>query len=328
MSIVRASVWAVAVITTLGLVGCAAEPMTPSESAPPSAPATPVEAPAVVPEPGLPVACADLLTSDEVQAQVVEPVRVRIDGSTPPRGYRLTAFAQAGGTRCVWAGQARTDASYDDGLEVAILPRSSADFRTAETDGSFAGRTPAGELPDSYVQCDTVHALCLADVLVGDYWLNAVFSDSGRRDADASAHGRTAIVMLLESLVAKITSAPAERPAWVPPRTGSAICPAVAGAASSLGLAGDAATDPSEGAPLLRPEDAAVRRLAVEYCRWPDQLFTRRCVGVSRTGAERRGAPGCRRRCVRGRGPGARIHRLRRRLHRVVGARRGPRRGG
>lgn len=250
--------------TAVGLLaGCVPAPEPSPTPTPTSAPSEPE--PPAAPTPALAVPCLDLLSLEEVQAVVSAPVEVLVDEGTTFRGVPLITAAQAGALRCVWAGERRTDARYDEGLEVSLLPRAADDFPGAEA-AAYAVLPAITEPAPGYLHCDSYSALCRAELLVADYWLSATFSDAGRDPADAAAHGRAAMTALLTALVQRIEAAPAAAPAWVPSGTGSPICATARDAAADWGL------DPAAFEEFVHvegdPGSVAEGRVQVERCAW------------------------------------------------------------
>jgi hypothetical protein len=251
------------------LAGCT-QPPTPAAD-----PGTPEESPtaeaATRPRPSLEIGCTGLLALETVQAQVTAEISLRIDETTPIAGLDGTAQLQAGGMRCAWAGENRTDNSFDDGLQLDILPDATDDFVTASTDSSFDGMTAVDDLGDeAYRQCDTVVAICRIQVLVDGYWVSAQFSDSDYPTSDAPTHAATASVELLGAAVEAIRAVPAPAPVWQPPQTGDSVCTEALAAPIGGAIGADPAgfTRASTDGPLWLISTAAARRLGVERCSW------------------------------------------------------------
>jgi hypothetical protein len=212
-----------------------------------------------------------MLALDTVQDQVTAEVALRVDETTPIAGLDGSAQLQAGGMRCAWVGENRTDDSFDDGLQLDILPDAADDFVTASADSSFDGMTALDDLGDeAYQQCDTVVALCRTEVLVDGYWVSAQFSDSDHPGGDSSTHAATASAELLSAAVDAIRAAPASAAAWQPPQTGEPVCTDALAAPIGGAIGADPAgfTRASADGPLWLISTAAARRLGVERCSW------------------------------------------------------------
>ncbi len=159
-----------AVAAVLLLAGCA------PQAAPSSSPTTPATTPSPSSAPEL--ACADLIPQPDLQAQLVTPIGAKIDESSAPRGALDAIFLQAGGVHCVWGGQSRTDASWDEGLDVRVLSAELGDVDTILAATTF----PEGAVFDtlgerSGLGCqlypDSSRWICNAILFVGDRVVSA-----------------------------------------------------------------------------------------------------------------------------------------------------------
>lgn len=165
----------------------------------------------------LPIGCADIFALSDLQSSFVAPLSVHIDETSTPIGVELLEFKQAGGLECVWGGQGGTDGVPDAGLELWISP----DAKAAYTDFTI----PAQE--DDILISDTIGdssvldcgggqypgLSCRAEVLVGDYWIDAFARDSDQQDYDAEVTAMTAILTKVADAVA---GSGTPRPVWVP----------------------------------------------------------------------------------------------------------------
>jgi hypothetical protein len=245
-------------IAGAGLAGCTAVPVPPSGTHSGRVSSSPSPTPVALRPAFLNGSdCAGLLSTDEVQKQVVATVAVRRDQDSPPRWAEDVALLQAGGIECVWGGTDMTDTGYDDGVDVTILPNGA--------DQLAAWRT---HQPTDY--CSELR--CMSNSLIQGAWVSVSYSDSERvHDSDAALHGRvSALVALLGS---RLTAARAQP--WKPAQNAfdpPGLCsqPATT-AAIGVGIGVDPATlslDASSYSVGDDPGGAALGRPGSLSCSW------------------------------------------------------------
>lgn len=271
----------VAILLAVALVACAPEePPRPAAADPAVSTPTPTPTPEQpsTPQPVLALGCLELLTLANVRGFVTEPITLRSDEATPPTDVWQAALRQAGGMRCVWAGHDRTDAGFDDGLEMVIVPATIEEFRAAQAVNPYGQPMTFGE--EAGLWCDSVYAQCRANVFVDGFWIEAIFSDSGRTGDGAPLSAETAIRASLGTALAAIGARPADRPLWEPPARGGTVCAPASAQAIGAALGTDATG--FEVVPLAAtisgPAAAAAARAGADECDWPD-AFIRRLPG-------------------------------------------------
>jgi hypothetical protein len=144
------------------------------------------------------VACADLLTLDEVEAAFGAPVEVLRDETSAPRDVEDAAAVQGGLASCDWG--VGTDLEGAGSLWLAVLPNAAAEFEeTAEgaygvdaprESGLRATCAPSGDAA-------TPVTVCSGGILDGSTWIEIGSEYSGEAD-DATR------VAELEDLVALV----------------------------------------------------------------------------------------------------------------------------
>lgn len=256
-------------VLVLVVAGCAS----PSPESPP-----PASSPSAGPEPespelprsALPLNCQELVTTEVVQSQLVDPVQVRVDEASAPMDLWDAALTQVGGLHCVWGGEHRTDASYDTGLTIDVLPDAAAEFATWSTSPHSGEQLRSAFGDDSVFWCDGTFTICRGDVLIGTYWLSLYLSDS-RRPVTSDAATRQTLTTLLQPMIDAIRTAPPARPLWVPPTESVEPCSGNGRSEieAALGL-------PSDGFESWQVElgdypdltNVALVRAKVAGCRW------------------------------------------------------------
>jgi len=241
---------AAAVLTgVIALAGCTPvatpipRPTTPSISATPAA--------ATTRQPTLPLSCAQLLPASQVTSMFGTPVSLRIDERRAPGSMVDVATQQVGGMQCVWGGQTRTDNGYDDTIELTVLPAGASDYAnfappTVSTNG--AAIDTAGDHSESSCQSSGDTFSCSAQLLVGQYWVTIIYTNSdgaGPPRAAASALLQTS----LQQLATSIRAAGSPRPPFVPSSSawsGAALC----------GAGSEANVQAAFGSPLTQSQDA------------------------------------------------------------------------
>ena len=249
-----------AAAAVLVLAGCAPKPAAPpistfsSSVAPRSEPIQ-----AATPSFLLGIGCADILTVADVQAQVAAPVSVKADEHTPPADAYDVALDQVGGLRCVWGGSNRTDGGYDDGLNVALLPRAADGYATWMAD-AVAGSQG----------CQVESLRCSRDFLVADVWVEADYADSDRQAA-TQASIEAAFGTLVDHVRSKLAGVTTRHPLWIPPadvlRPLASCADSVTKAAGILGVAaGDVSTQ--DDPPYRNLPEIAAERAKMTSCSW------------------------------------------------------------
>jgi hypothetical protein len=173
---------------------------------------------AAVPTVRVPVKCGALFTDAAASALIDSPINIHQDASTIPVAITDITQRQYGSLHCVWAGDAQ-DSGYAEDLQLDITPDAKAGF-VANLSG-FANENPpvvtnsAGD--QSVYGCDaTGGALnCVANMLVGDYWVTASLTDIGDTTI-SQATSNTRIQQVLTTAAAALKNTTAG-PAWVPP---------------------------------------------------------------------------------------------------------------
>lgn len=214
----------VAALTTLTLTGCAQEPEATVTPTPTPTP-TPTETaePASRPNPIFAIDCAGLLSLDEVQDRVTAPVSVKRDETNTPGAFWEIQWLQRGGLSCRWGGESRTDSSYDDGVDVLVLPNGIEEF-TTQTENSVSLDVAVDGADSAVSQCsfgaDPVAAgapgLCIVSSLIGTTLVELRFSDSEGAYPTEQAIGEVAIG-LIETVIARMVAAGPRQQEWTPP---------------------------------------------------------------------------------------------------------------
>ena len=207
--------WIPAVVIVLMLAGCA-----------PAAPeAAPTDTPVVSPTPSataqgdpwstLPLACADLLSEAEAQALTGAPVTLKEDESFVDN-LRSMALRQVGALSCTWGGEELTDNSYNQTVDLTVLPDADAAFDEGVwqvDDGAIV--YPEGSTTSEYL-CQPLYdgiAYCTANVLLNGYWAQAWVQADNQTEESITSGMRS----LVDTLTTRMGAAGAPRPAWVSP---------------------------------------------------------------------------------------------------------------
>jgi hypothetical protein len=182
------------VAIVLVLAGCAAPTPPPKRTATPTP--TPTSAPktAITPGSRVPVGCADLLGTSNVQALAGASAKVEQDERSAPTSLTEIAQQQYGAEDCIWDGNATgTDATPGAYLSVDVAPEATAEFgnqfttlmsTTTSTPHSPATENVAGD--ESGFWCatdldilgsDAPSLTCDAEMLVDDYWVSIGIGD-------------------------------------------------------------------------------------------------------------------------------------------------------
>ena len=221
------------------LSGC-----TPSVSAPTPTPtsssssASPTADALTRPRSALPLSCAQILSLSELRSHLVDPVTVQIDETHAPRRLDEIAVLQVGGMQCAWGGRNMTDATWDTGVTLAVLPDATADFTAWEADPS-APHAVTGTLGDfSGLTCESTGDAsgdwCAGDVLVGTSWISFTVDDIG----GAAGAGVSTTATVIGAVVDAVRGAGPARSNWTPPTdavTGIEFCTQSTTASEILG---------------------------------------------------------------------------------------------
>ncbi len=211
--------------TSLLLAGCIPE-AEPVASAPPPSPSPSAEPAATRPNPVFALNCDEVLSLDEVQARVTAAVEIRRDETNVPGALFEIPSLQRGGLSCRWGGENRTDESYDDGVDVLVLPDAIADFE--EREAGFAESWEVDGADRAAGTCyfasepanGTAPGACMGAALIGSTLIDVRFSDSDGQYASEAAIGEIARE-LLETVVARVISAGPREQLWVAPPSGA-----------------------------------------------------------------------------------------------------------
>jgi hypothetical protein len=163
MPISRRSTFVVA--AAMLLAGCAS----PQPEATEPAPSESTPAAASAPSFRFGLTCADILDVAEVQAQISQPVSVKIDETSTLSNWYDVNLAQVGGIHCAWGGDAKTDQRWDYGYELWIRPDALSLF-TTWLDGDQSSLEPNNCFGDTTFPCT-------ANYSFGDTWVHAYMSD-------------------------------------------------------------------------------------------------------------------------------------------------------
>ncbi len=250
----------------LALAGCTPTPAS-SPSARPSASPSPTAslASAPAPAPALPLSCAQLFTTAAVQSHLHATVSVKVDEThVGPELWDL-AVLQAGGTECTWGGGDMTDAAYDTGVVVSILPDAASEFAAREVPAG--GPLVTGTIGSSSAYDCSSGAWCVGDALAGSYWISFVVSD-----ADSATNGPTpaTVESIMKPIADAVSGAGGSVAAWSKPKTsfdGAALCTA-ASASSIVSAAIGATVTLSPKTELSGLIGAVAGREGVGVCDW------------------------------------------------------------
>jgi hypothetical protein len=250
-----------AVAVLLALAGCTT---TPAPHGTATASASPTATLAATPSPALPLTCAQLFTIGAVPSHLHDPVAVKVDETHVGTYLEDLAVVQAGGTECTWGGTDMTDASYDTGVVLTILPSAGADF--AKDEPPATSTTVTGHLGASSAYDCASGAWCYGDALAGTYWISFQLGDAG------AANGPTGetVDAIMKPIVDAVASAGGAVAAWAKPTDsfdGAALCTAP-GATALVSSALGAAAAPRDLARVGGILGAAARREGVATCSW------------------------------------------------------------
>lgn len=210
--------------TTLVLVlsGCAQGPTPVPTVAPTEAPTATVE-PAVRPNPVFAIDCAELLSLDDVQARLDVAIAIKRDESSVPSEFWDIPALQQGALSCRWGGDNRTGSSFDDGVDLLLLPDAADEYafrsvngfeQAVEVAGADAAVTQCGF--SSEPEGDGAPGYCTVFSLVGSTLVELRFSDSQGSYASEKAIGDVAIE-LLELAIARALDAGSRSQEWEAP---------------------------------------------------------------------------------------------------------------
>jgi len=250
------------VLVSVTLAACTAAPASTASPSPSRTVVTPPPTPAraEAPEPRVGTTCAHLFGVDELQKLLLEPIRVRTD-ETHMDDFSGAVLRQAGGIRCTWGGDDRTDSMYDTGLMLALLPDAADDYARFRSSQYFDG-DPGGADLASGIRCGSPDApVCAGEVLVGTTWLSFTYSDKGR-----TGDLMPMVVGLVTRMAARIGKPSGA--AWSPPSGSLDRLPCTPEAGTTLlGRSATAGAPEEEGGSVLF-EAAAARHANVSVCAW------------------------------------------------------------
>lgn len=253
------SVAAIGLFVALTLSACATTPHPSAPAGQPPVAPTPTATRALAPEPRVGTTCARLVGVEELQAQLLKPIRVRTDDMHVD-DFSDAVLRQAGGLRCAWGGDDRTDSMYDTGMTMSLLPDAAEDYARYRASQYFEGDA-AGTGLGSGVHCNAPSPICVGDVLVGTTWLSFTYSDEGR-----TGDVTPAVVDLLTRMAARIGESSAS--SWSPPPASLDELPCTAAAATTiLGSPATARVPEAEDGNVLFDAVVALRD-NVRACSW------------------------------------------------------------
>jgi len=241
----------------LTLAACTAPPAGTPTPNPPAPVVSPTRAEA--PEPRVGTTCAHLLGVDELQRLLLAPIRVQTD-ETRIDDFGGAVLRQAGGIRCAWGGDDRTDTTYDTGLTLSLLPDAEGDYARYRSSQYFEGDA-AGTGPTSGIHCDSSAPICGGEVLVGTTWLSFTYSDKGR--ASDLTPTVVDLVTRMASRIGKPTGS-----AWSPPTGSLDRLPCTGAAGTTLIGRTAVASAPEEETGTVLFDAVAARHANVSVCSW------------------------------------------------------------
>ena len=253
-----------ALVLTLALAGCAPTPGS-TPTAEPSTTPSPTATLASAPAPALPLTCAQLFTAAAVQSHLHAPVSTKVDETHTGTYLQDLAVLQAGGTECTWGGQNMTDASYDTGVVLTILPDAATDF--AGRSARSSSTTVSGSLGSSSAYDCGGGGWCFGDLLAGDYWISFQIGD-----ADSAESGPTdaTVEAIMKPIADAVSKAGGSVAAWAQPKKsfdGAALCTAT-GAPALVSSALGATVTPQDITAFDGILGAAGHREGVVTCSW------------------------------------------------------------
>jgi hypothetical protein len=195
-----------------GLLGCTGTPEpTPTPTRTPQPEPTPTESPAALPDPVLPVTCAELVpdAGSAVGAAVAPDVT---EASVLVESYELM-YRYVGALSCVWGGGSRLEGGrFEDELRLHVLPDGTAAYEEylayAGSDDAVVDTAGDRSRFDCYDVGDEPR-FCWFDLVVDGYWAEgSIKITNGARSDDSSA----AIQSTLDAMAAAMRSAGAPRP--------------------------------------------------------------------------------------------------------------------
>jgi hypothetical protein len=268
-SIHRAATTA-AFLLGIGLLSaCSAPPaMSPTPSAG-SPSAEPTSESSGQPESSLPITCEDVIPSDLVTAAFVTPVQLRFDENSTPTGIRGTTFVQGGGLSCLWGGEP-SGTGFHEGLRFDVVAASEAEFDAGAWVQEGAVLDTIGDR--SVLACTLQTAggyTCNADLLVGEYWIDAFIGDGG--ESPTAEHANETATDLLTQVAESVGSAGAPRPLWSAPSEafdGESLCSDPAHVAAAVGLDPTALSVVPNPFPAEGVQGIAESRTSVVTCQW------------------------------------------------------------
>lgn len=207
-----------AVVATLS--GCGPTAVSPSSSMP-SGGASPTPTPEAQgdPLPTLPLTCGDFFSEQAASDLLFLPVTLKVSENSV-RGLFAAAALQAGATRCIWGAEDMTDNSWDQSIDLSVLPDGAQAFDTnvwQVDDGAIV--YPDGSTTSEYLcpYVEASYAQCFANVLVDGYWAH-VWVQTGGSDMSLTRPAVEAnLRTIVDSVMAAIAGAGASRPAWAVP---------------------------------------------------------------------------------------------------------------
>jgi hypothetical protein len=260
--------WISAGVLALLLSGCSASTTAPTSSTHPSPKPTRTAAVLTAPRAALPSTCAELLPLPTVQSHLIDPVSIRVDETHLPPLLDDLALVAAGGTECVWGGENRTDATYDTGVTLKILPDAATAFAAWEASPSIGGAVRntigQGSSYDCFDASGSGGDWCGGDALMSGYWVSFVVNDI------SGSGGDTVVASMLAPVATAVAAAGPARANWAPPASTTDIarwCSAP-DAAARIGAVTGTAMTLTDYEPRTGIDGLAADRARTSGCIW------------------------------------------------------------
>ncbi len=244
-----------------------------------TATATPTADPRTAPEPALDLTCDELYSLAELQPDFATTLSVKQDESSAPVGISDAAWLQAGGTKCVIGGENRTNTSYDQGLELKVLPNGATAYEARVADADLPATATDGIGDRSYLYCQggDFGSQCQVFVAVGDWMFEGRLSDDQATTTEEASTYATAVFTTIAN---RIGDAGPARELWAAP-----TAPDPAGFCTTTAMSALSGRDHGgrRDCRLRRPTGRHARRVQTLQCLCADHLRAAgRGVGLRR----------------------------------------------
>ena len=231
--------------------------------------AEPTPEPQTAPQSSLPLGCEQVIPTDVVTAAFVTPTQLHFDESSTPTGISGASFVQGGGLLCLWGGEP-SGTGYHEGLRLEIVAASASEFESAVTKVDGGNNDTLGDqsMLDCFLQPAGGYA-CIADILVGEYWISAFVGDSGDGFTDDVA--MSTATDLLAQVVRAVDGAGSPRALWSAPADafdGASLCSDPAHVAAALGLDPSTLSVVPDPFPATGASGLAQSRAPSITCQW------------------------------------------------------------